>query len=531
MSALAKFKSKSSNPNLQIMKQTQSVDVLGAQFTTRQIKALEKAGFDLIGKAKEVDRPRGLGPAYSTRYKDNPNSSTLTGQALNGPYQGNANQWGLFSQPGVRPERFSVLPRPLSMLRLLIEQGSLRRSEYVNELLEIMTGQTDGVGSNATGFCGTPPTPGALQTMLRIFKFGQWYEKSQLNAVPLIGRLVNRADVPGRILNGGPEANPLIPDVMYQLTDTRSQLQTELFQIGVDLERTLEQVTVVGNNSLSSSNTHRGWISEFSGIDAQIKTGYTDAISGIAANAADSISENWQNQTVGGTQTSSGRNIVQLISDIYYGLIQRAAQVGMDGFEMAIVMRPEFFRALTDVYACSYATARCTNGAAGTPQIIDQTVINNLRLEMLDGQYLLIEGVKVPVVFTQGIPLTQLGANLYSNTFYFVPVSWAGRPLVSIEYFPMDNEYASEYRNFVTANRFRVLNNGLYLVGEAQTPMCLEYHFVSSMRLILETPFLAARVDNIQFTYLVNSYSPYPSETFLYKDGGTSYRVPYYSGY
>ena len=530
MSALAKFKAQGGSPNLQLQK-SQGFDVAGVQFSRQQIKALEKAGVDLVGKSKELSRPRGLGPAYSTRFKDNPNSSTLTGQALNGPYQGNANQWGLFSQPGARPERFSTLSRPLSMLRLLVEQGSLRRSEYVNELLEIMTGQTDGAGSNATGFCGTPPTAGQLQVMMRIFKFGQYYIKSQLNAVPLTGRLVNRADVPGRILNAGPESNPFIPDVMYQLTDTRSQLQTELFTVGVEAERTTEQVSVIGNNSLSSTSTHRGWISEFAGLDSQIKTGYTDAISGIAANSADSISENWQNQTVGGTQTSSGRNIVQLVADIYYGLIQRAAQVGMDGFELAIVMRPEFFRALTDVYACSYATARCTNGAAGTPQIIDQTVINNLRLEMLDGQYLLIEGVKVPVVFTQGIPLTQLGANLYSNTFYFVPVSWAGRPLVSIEYFPMDNEYANEYRNFVTANRFRVLNNGLWLVGEAQTPMCLEYHFVNSMRLILETPFLAARVDNIQFTYLVGSYSPYPGESYLYRDGGTSYRVPYYSGF
>jgi hypothetical protein len=530
VSALNKYRQNS--PGLTVIKPKNSVMVGDTPFTAQQVKAIERAtGVNVVERAKSMDRPKGLGPAYARQYKDNPNSTTPVGQALQGPFQGNTGQWGLFSQPGVRPERFSAMPRPLSMLRLLIEQGSLRRSEFFNEILEIMTGATDGTGTNATGFCATPPTAGQLQTMARIFKFGAWYLKSQLNAVPNIGQLVNRADVPGRILNAGPEANPLIPDVMYQLSDTRSQLQYELFTVGISLERTLEQVAVVGNSALASTNTHVGWINEFAGLDSQIKTGYSDAFSGISSNAVDSISENWGNQTVGNTQVSSGRNIVQLIADIYYGLIQRAAQVGMEGFEMAIVMRPEFFRALTDVYACSYATARCTNGSAGAPQIVDQTVVNNLRIEMLDGQYLLIEGVKVPVVFTQGIPLTQLGSNLYSNTFYFVPVSWAGRPLISIEYFPMDNQYATEYRSFVDAQRFRVLNNGLYLVGEAQTPLCLEFHFSARMRLILESPFLAARIDNVQFTYLANSYSPYPAETYLYRDGGVSYRPPYYSGY
>lgn len=513
MSALTKFKRRD---DLQIMKQAETIMVDGVPFTRKQIKALEREGIDL---------------RLSTTRKDSPNSSTLTGPALNGPYQGNVNQWGTFSGPGVRPERFGVLPRPMSMMRVLIEDGALRRSEYLDEILEIMTGQTVGSGSNATGFCGTPPTAGQLQVMQRIFKFGSLFMKTQLNSVPQLGLLVNRADIPGRILNAGPEANPLIPDIMYQLTDTRSQLQTEMFNLGVEIERNLEQVTVVGSNSLASASTHRGWIAEFDGLDLQIKTGFTDAQTALASPAADSISENWQQQLVGGTQTSSGRNIVQLIADIYYGLIQRAASVGMEGFDLMIVMRPEFFRALTDVYACSYAIARCSNGVVGSPQIVDQTVINNLRLEMLNGQYLLIEGVKVPVVFSQGIPLTQLGSNLYQNSFYFVPVSWRGRPLINLEYFPMDNQYSQEYRSFISATRYRVLNNGLYLVGEAQTPMCLEFHFAARMRFILETPFLAARVDNMQFTYLAKSYSPYPGETFLYSDGGTSYRTPYYTGY
>lgn len=506
MSALSKFKPE---PVKTATKADRGITIEGQSFTLPELKVLERAG------------------ALRTAHKNDPASTTLTAPALHGPFQGNAAQFGIFSAPGVRPERFSALQRPLSLARLLIEQGALQRSDYFNEILEIMTGVTAGTDSNATGFCGNPPTPGQAKTCQQVFKFGQWYEKTNLNAVPLVGRLRNRADVPGKILNAGPEANPLIPDIMYQLTDTRSQLQYELFLLGVEMERSLETVLVQGNNALAAANTNRGWIAEFTGLDGQIKTGYTDFVSSRTCPAADSIVENW-GALVGGTQAGGTRNIVQLIADLYFAQIQRAARVGMEGTEFAIVMRLEMFRALTDIYACSYSTGRCTNGAVGTPQVIDQTVVNNLRLEMLNGQYLLIEGVKVPVVFSDGVLLTQTAATQYANSIYFVPVSWAGRPLLRLEYFPMDNQYANEWATFLNADRYRVLNNGLFLVGYRSTGLCDEYHFASSMRLILETPFLAGRIDNVFFTYSASTRSALPGETSLYANGGVTYRTPFY---
>jgi hypothetical protein len=146
------------------------------------------------------------------------------------------------------------------------------------------------------------------------------------------GRLVNRADIPGRILNAGPEANPLIPDIMYQLTDTRSQLALELYQMGHAIGQSLETVGVIGNTSLASTSTHWGWITEFSGIDNQITTGFTDAFANpsVTSNAVDSQVVNWGNALVGGTQASSGRNIVQVIADLYRG-IQAARCIGWYG--------------------------------------------------------------------------------------------------------------------------------------------------------------------------------------------------------
>lgn len=521
MSALARFKSQS-RPALQIMKPADTVLVNGTPFSRKQIKALERAGVDM-----------GLDDGTQEQYKDNPSATaTVNANVLNGPSPVNSNQWGLLTQPGVRPQRFAVVPRPMSVTRLILE-GGLTKNEYYNEILEILTGITAAGGTNSTGWCADPPVAGQLKTMARIFKYGRLHVKTRLNALPDIGRLVNRVDVPGQILNAGPEANPLIPDIMYGLNDTRSQLKYELYTLGNAIEQSLEKVNINGNNALASTATNWGWIQEFLGLDAQIATGFTDAfaVPSVTANAVDSISENWASALVGGTQASTGRNIVQLVEDIYRGLKLRAASVGMEGFELAIVMRPEFFLALVDNYACSYATARCVNTNAGQPQSVDQTAINNLRLEMIDNQYLLIEGIQVPVVFSQGITLTQVANNQYSNSFYFVPYRWNGRPLLRMDYFPVDNQYLQEFANFLGGDRNKVLNNGLYLVGMEATALCREYHFASLMRIVLETPFLAARVDNIQYTYNVKSYSPYAGETGLYVNGGVSYRTPYYAGY
>jgi hypothetical protein len=106
--------------------------------------------------------------------------------------------------------------------------------------------------------------------------------------------------VPGQILNQGPQQNPLIPDIMFRIMDTRSQLQYELYNLGMDKQRKLEKVLVLGDSSKASANTQRGFIKEFDGIDKQIKTGHTDP-SGATCPALDSIVENWNGNLIGTT--------------------------------------------------------------------------------------------------------------------------------------------------------------------------------------------------------------------------------------
>lgn len=465
-------------------------------------------------------------------YKNNPASVSLVSTpALQGPLQGNPALGGLFSAPGVRPDRFSAFPRVRSFAKLLTPQPS----DIYNEIISIVTGASDGTGSNAADFCGTAPTPGYLKQCEQQYSYGKWFSKTNVNSINDIGYLRNRADIPGQILNSGPQGNPLVPDIMYKLVDTRSQLAYELYLEGAMIERSLERTLITGNPLNSNAGTpgiagqnQRGFIKEFKGLDLQIKKGYADT-SGVLCPAADSIVVDFANANIGSTVPGGdGRTITSVISDVWYALKDRMTQVGMDGTEIAIVCRKEQFRALTDIYANTYATTRFQSNtySAGLPLLQDATRTNDLRIEMLNGQYLIIEGEIVPVVFSDGVVLTPTGgANNYSADMYFVPMSWQGRPLIRLEYFNLGNQYIAEWNGFINPDRRRVINNGFYAMGYNTVSFCDEYLFASVMRLILETPFLAARIDNVEFSYLAQTRDPYPG-TSMYVNGGTSYYTP-----
>lgn len=474
----------------------------GKDYTDSEIGVLSKAGVLNIGQ------------------KNDPSSATATASSvLHGQSFTNANQLGLFSRPGVRPERFSALMRPNSMARLLRPQ----KSEYINEIIEILTGQTVGTGNNATDWCAPGPLAGALKTCAQIYPFGNF--KMNTRVVPLqeVGQRVNRADVNAVILNNPPEDNPLIPDMAYRFPNgQQDQFALEFFNLGIEMERQLEKEMwqgVVGTDS-----GIRGWWKDMNSLSALVKTGYADAYGGALCPAADSTVVSW-NADVGATV--SNRSIVTAFSDTYYAMTDLAEQVGMGGTEFGFFMRKEQFRAITQTWACTYLTSRCQSSNAGQPILVTGEEQTRLRESMQNGRYLLIDGMEVPVYFTDGIPLEQLGggaAKVLRADVFLLPLRWNGRPLINLEYHDMGNEAAQILANAVYTSAV-FLNNGMYLLTKNEKEGCVEFSLSSKMRMFLEAPFLSARIDDISFTYQAPTRSADPAVTFNgYANGGTTYR-------
>jgi hypothetical protein len=227
-----------------------------------------------------------------------------------------------------------------------------------------------------------------------------------------------------------------------------------------------------------------------------IKTGYTDVKTSQVCAAMDSVVITFGadvGATIPSEPAASARNITVAIAELVRAVKNRARKMGYGpNVSWYFLMREEAFHRVVEEYSCSYATYRCTSTNAGQPFNSDVTATNALRLEMMAGQYLLVDGVPVPVVFSEGIPQTNSNGT-FTSDIYLIPDTWNGTKLTYLQYFPMDNQWATEYRNFADADDMAILNNGLWIAGVNSTGLCKEYEFLSKMRLIMETPFLAGR--------------------------------------
>lgn len=478
------------------------IKIAGKEYNETEIETLAKAGVLNIGE------------------KHDTSSTTPSAQALHGPFPGNANQYGVFTSPGVRPGMFSANARVESIGKYI----PMARSEYLNEIIEIMTGVTAGSGTNSTSACGTAPKAGDLKTCQQTYTFGIIHIGTRVDDITQIGLKKNRADVPREFYNMAMLDNPWLPNVpgIDGLTTSTSRLRAAMYTLGVEMERNISPVHFVGTAG-TENNTYRGVARQWNGLDNLIKTGYTDAVTGLACPRADSVVTSF-NAAISGTD-ALGRDIVEATTDTLFSVQELARKLSLSGTSWALVMRPDLFRALTEKWACSYATYRCSGSATETVNL-DGLSIYNTRVDMFNNRYLLVEGERVPVILDDSITRETLGNNHYKSDVYGVALSWAGRPLLFAEHFPMDNGEAEEFASAfgLSGDETTTVNNGLFRVFKRVTKGCYEYDFFARVRLILDAPFLSFRVDDLQYNSYYNQVDPIPGTSY-YANGGVSYRT------
>lgn len=484
------------------------VMVNGKEFSNEDIRALTELAGAMNGGSRRIE-------------KNDPASLTVTSNPLYGPYQ-DGSGYGVLSYPGIRPDMFSAFQRPFSLGRIL---GVKKSNIYVDKI-GIMTGVTDGAGTNPNDFCGTAPTAGQLKRCVQNYIWGKSMWQTKLNNVAEAGELIDYADMNKRLLNLAQSPNPLMPEDMMRLDISNRDgllLANELWNIGVSFERALEIVLVRGSTALAPAASQRGWIREFNGLERQVITGRRDVDTNDLCPGADSTVQTWG---TGIDATVGGRSFVVMLTDLYYQKSMEAERAGLGGTQFVFVGSMKLFRALTYLWACQYYTYRCQTTADGVstsnPSFTDAPEIRKLQLEMFQGRYLLIDGQQVPFVFSDGIRSTKASATIWTDdNLFLLPVSWEGQQLLNLYYKPMDNADAVQFANFGGSNRIWSINDGMFLVTTRFNGFCFEHLFASKMRLIQEAPFLAAVVNVIQYQYAQEYRDPYPGTTYHF-DGGVT---------
>lgn len=440
---------------------------------------------------------------------------------------------GLFSYPGLSQPMFSAMLLPKLGLQSKLP---VNWSKDTNPLYGIITGVTATTGDNPSGVCDDPPIAGLTKLCMHSFVFGRYSRMTPIFDLDRIGKFTNRGEFNDFVLHGNPfrEPNPNVPSQtgmasMEQVA--RNELGKVMFEFGTAWARDFAAQTYTGN---PTNNTAGGGYKEFYGLDILINTGYRDAETGTLCPAADSIVVSFGNQEV----ELFGNELVLQITNIIRRLRHIAARAGLSPVQWQIAMTPDLFYQITEIWPVNYSTFRGLTSLAGLTNVnfnIDSNFVNGMRDQMrgdlynYTGQYLMVDGSPMPVVLDDAIAITDNGDGSFTSDIYVVPMTVVGNtPVTYWEYFNYDMSGSMEFSQlFAPGDTYYTTDGGRFMWHKKPpTNFCIQMLAKTEPRILLLTPYLAARLTNVNYAPVEPIRSPFTSSNY-FKDGGRTSRSGY----
>jgi hypothetical protein len=443
---------------------------------------------------------------------------------------------GLFSSPALERPLISAMILPRDGVQSILP---VRPSMFAYPLYGLITGVTATTGSEPTGPCDDFPVAGLTKLCTQSSVFGRQGRMTRVFELDRMGLMNDRGEhddfqFVGNVLGQGNTANsPTIPVNLQAALN--SEIGKATFELAVSWQRDFAREFYTGN---PTNNTSGGGRKYFRGLDTLINTGYRDAETGVACPAADSIVRSFGNLDI----ASNGATLVKQITNIYRNLRYIARGAGLDPTRWLIAMPWSMFYEVTEVWPCAYLTYRCTNLASGSTNFVDGGDAIRMRDEMRGdiyartGQYLLIDGERVPVVLDDGIDAPGVGDGSFRSTIYFIPLTvLGGTPVTYMEYLNYDapNGALAASRVMAPEGSYRTSDSGRFLWHtKPPTNYCVQMMAKSETRLILRTPHLAARLTGVQYTPIQHEREPFTDSAYFVNGGSTNrgaFAPSYYS--
>lgn len=415
----------------------------------------------------------------------------------------------LLSAAGVNPNMHSTVVAPSNFAEAL----PLYPSENENELFEVITGQTADSGTNPENVCSNPTQTGYLKVAQVVATFGQiWHGTKQINVADHLKRL-NRADINRNLLNyAGNPANKYTP-MLPTGNDINTVVRKEFLEFGTSMQLNMSHVMVQGLLTNTGASAQTGFIKEFDGISRWIRTGYTDNVSSVAAEALDSLVTDYGSGLLDGDAYTHLANVRRTLR-------MNGLNMGMGEVVHLLLMHPYAMFPLVDTVACNFYTTRCSTTGLNDGQSL---AVHALNQEMMNNMYIPVDNQRVPFVWDWSVPATYNAAtDIWESDFFFVPLmDGVGDALTYVEYLPFNTVAASELFNTGgPSDEFMLFNNGMYVARRSSGEnLCIIFKFHAQMRLVMRTPWLAGRVDNVDYNSSTPFRSPIIGDTY-HKNGG-----------
>ncbi len=447
----------------------------------------------------------------------------------------------LFNTPGLGRSIVNAVIQPLPGLYGALEAaGHVHTTRYVSPVFGILTGQTASAGSEPTENCAAGRRPGNLKLCKQVWGFGQ--ETMTSNVISLLdaGQVNNTGESLDLQLIGNPFADlpRVVPvDVRQLFLNKQAKALIELVNA---MNRDYQSLVFTGNPTNTASSA--GGYKEYNGLDRIINTGYVDSETGARCYAADStIVTNLSGKNLSDeSSTANAQEYVDTIVEAYDLMSYTASQARLGPVTWAFVGRRGLFRALTEVWPCTYRTYRCKVDDAGGARVnLDGNAMAQQVIDMRQGEYLLIDGVQVPFIIDDSLAETFVsnataGGGLWTSDLYLVPLrspAFAGDeygPAGQITYLDFfDFQAPGAAQDIISGMQWqafaRVSPDGRYLIlTEPPTRGCFEIQLWRRPRLICRAPFLAAKFEDTRYQKRLNERSPFPGNAYNLNAGNYS---------
>ncbi len=435
---------------------------------------------------------------------------------------------GLFSTAGIEQDVIATVVQPRGLLSVLPAFGT----QHMEPIFQYITGFRDDTGEDPATVCADCKTAGVKKGCRTIANFGRYCRETRELSIERVSQLQNRAyPAPGqlRLVNPVFGGNQMTPGITRQ-NPFAGEVQQALLEVGVSFERLLSKQLWIGN---PANDNVGGGYEEFPGLESLVVTGHVDAVTNTACPSLDSDVKDFNYQDV---CTGNAPGIVETLSYMFRYVRHNALTMGFDPVEWAFVMREELFYELTSCWPCSYLSFRCQTNNADVDGMVMANESIRMRDDMRNGRYLLVDGIRVPVLLDDGIPedTATNNANLapgeFASDIYLLPLRVRGSfTSLYLEYF--DFRTAQGQIDLAKMGEiYQVTDNGKFLWTKSWVEGCFLMKAVIRPRVLLLTPHLAGRLQNVKYSPLQHTRSPFPDDGYFVNGGvtDTTLEVPQY---
>lgn len=435
-----------------------------------------------------------------------------TAQLFHGP-------GGLFSGAGLDQTILTTHIRPRGIGSVIPAFPSFD----VNPAFATLTGVSDDIGAEPVDVCADAPT-GYIKGCTLTGRFGRIIRDTNTIEPGATLLRLHRGDFQDLRLVGNllsEDGNGVMfPSDLNEADFMNMVTKAEMVNAGIRVERKLAKMIWTGSPSASVGN---GYI-EFPGIDNQVVTGHVDRDDGnVLCPSVDSLvmSANF-------LKVANYDIVGALSAGIFY--TENLAQETFGSADFAIVMRPQMWQEVTEVWPCQYNTGACGPLATGNARVILDGKANvDARDEMRRSFTLHINGKDYPVILDTAIHEDNAATNAnldpgqYSSSIYFLPLRVNGNmPVLYWEY--LDWRAAMPQVALTQQNAEFWTDGGRFLWGyEATAAWCYKLKLRTEPRIILRTPQLAFRIDGLMIEPQLH-LRDYDPKSFYWVNGGVSLR-------